>query len=200
MKNEALLNKLAEMSEIDIETLKESLQQSKINSDENILDGEVITFNIYTKGLTDEFVGMDIEMPENSNMKIRKVDDITIISTNISGISTTFTIKSENEDKCTIDVKMTVAGEELTGLITIENKEIDEKNSESYMTFSINYQEQTVNLTLNMKEQIGTNIADIDITVHVVAVDISEADIESFRNLSSKNVVVKIFCFNNKRY
>ena len=42
------------------------------------------------------------------------------------------------------------------------------------------------------------NIADIDITVHVVAVDISEADIESFRNLSSKNVVVKIFCFNNK--
>ena len=74
------------------------------------------------------------------------------------------TIKEESKEKATIDMKINVAGEEITGTATIENKEIDEKNSESKMIMSITYQEQTVGLTLNMKQQIGADIANVDIT------------------------------------
>ena len=163
LKNDKLVNKLAEMINEDVDTFKQDLQDSKIESDD-ILNGNTIKFEIYTKGLTDEFVGIDIELPENSNIKARKNSDNTTISSNISGSSIILTIKEESKDKSTVDMKITVAGQEITGTATIENKEIDEKNSESKITMSISFQEQTVGLTLNMKQQIGANIADVDIT------------------------------------
>ena len=163
LKNNELINKLAEITGEDAETLKQGLKDSKIESD-NILNGKTINFSIYTKGVKDDFVGMDIELPENSNIKIRKNNDNTTVSANISGVSIMLTIKEESTEKATIDMKINVAGEEITGTAAIENKEIDEKNSESKMTMSITYQEQTVGLTLNMKQQIGADIANVDIT------------------------------------
>ena len=163
LKNNELINKLAEITDEDAETLKQGLKDSKIESD-NILNGKTINYSIYTKGVKDDFVGMDIELPENSNIKIRKNNDNTTVSANISGVSIMLTIKEESKEKATIDMKINVAGEEITGTAAIENKEIDEKNSESKMTMSITYQEQTVGLTLNMKQQIGADIANVDIT------------------------------------
>ena len=171
-----LMAKLAEISNTDTETLKDKLDMSKVQGNTDVLNGETIKFDIYTKGLTDEFVGMDIELPENSNIKLRKNNDDTTVTANISGVSMISTIKSESEEKSTIDIKINVAGEEITGLITLNNKEIDSKSSESSMTFNMTYKEQSINLTMNMKQQIGATIASIDTTNAKSSEEITEEE------------------------
>lgn len=175
LKNEELLNRLAKISNEDVETIKQALMESKIESYDTE-DNENIIFNIYTKGMTDEFVGLDIELPENSNIKIRKNSSDTTVSANISGVSIMLTIKEESKEKATIDMKINIAGEEITGTATIENNEIDEKNSESKTTLNITYQGETVELTFNMKQQIGANIAEIDTTNAKAMEEITEEE------------------------
>ncbi len=166
LKDEELLNKLSEMTEFDIETLKEELKSSKTDMSDidTSEDSETVKFDIYTKGVTDEFVGMDIEAPDNTTIQVRKNNDNTTINANLNGASIQLTIKSESKEKTTIDIKINVLTEEITGKAIIEEKEIDSKTTESKITFNMNYQEQEVGFTLNMKQQIGANIADIDVS------------------------------------
>ena len=166
LKDKELLNKLSEMTEMDIETLKEELESSKIDmSDvETSEDSETVKFDIYTKGITDEFAGMDIEAPDNTTIQVRNNNDNTTVNANLSGISLQLVKKEVSSEKTTIDVKINVLTEEITGLITLEEKSLDSNITESKITMNFNYQEYEVGLTLNSKQQIGANIADIDVT------------------------------------
>ena len=166
LKNEELLNKISEMTDTDIETLKEELKSSKVDMSDidTSEDSNTVKFDIYTKGVTDDFVGMDIETPDNSTIEIRKNNDNTKINAIVNGATLELTIKEESKEKTIIDIKISALTEELTGKAIIEEKEIDSTTTESKITLNINYQEQEVGLTLNMKQQIGANIADIDVS------------------------------------
>lgn len=166
LKDEDLLKKISEATDTDIEELKEELKNSKTDMSDidTSEDSNTVKFDIYTKGMTDEFVGIDIEMPENSNIKVRKNNDNTKINAVINGASLELTIKEESKEKTNIDFKINILTEEITGKAVIEEKEIDSKTTESKITFNINYQEQEVGLVLNMKQQIDANIADIDVS------------------------------------
>ncbi len=164
LKDEEFVNKLSEMTNTDSKIIIEDLKESKVDAADYTTDSEeTIVFNIYTKGISDEFVGLDIESSE-TNVKIRKNNDNTTISANIEGMAISATIKEENENKSTIDFKISILTEEITGLITIENNEVDSKTTETKTTININYQEYNVDIKINSKQQSGVEIADIDIS------------------------------------
>ena len=148
----------------------------KASKGQNSTDDGTTTFNIYTKGIKDEFVGLDLELPENSNIKIRKEDNNTIISSNLSGMSSIFTIKEESKNKYTIDIKLNVLSEEVTGTITVENKPIDTKKSSSTIVANLTYQKQTIKMTFNMTQQLDAKIADINTKNAKKIEDISEEE------------------------
>lgn len=178
LKDEDLLKKISEVTDTEIEEIKEELKNSKTDMSDidTSEDSNTVKFDIYTKGMTDEFVGIDIEMPENSNIKVRKNNDNTKINAIIDGASLELTIKEESKEKTTVDIKINILTEEITGKAIIEEKEIDSKTTESKITFNINYQEQEVGFVLNMKQQIGANIADIDVSNAKAMEEITEEE------------------------
>ena len=173
LKNEKLLERIAKLTEVKVDDLKEMLKASK---GQNSTDDGTTTFNIYTKGIKDEFVGLDLELPENSNIKIRKEDNNTIISSNLSGMSSVFTIKEESKNKYTIDIKINVLSEEVTGTIAVENKPIDTKKSTSTIVANLTYQKQTIKMTFNITQQLDAKIADINTKNAKKIEDISEEE------------------------
>ena len=138
--------------------------------------------------MTDDFVGMDIELANNSDIKIRKNNDNTTIEANMSGVLIKLTIKEENKEKSTIDININILGQEITGKIIVEEKEIDSKTTETKITFNMKYQEQEIGYTLNMKEQIGANIADIDVTNAQETEQITEEEL----NLIQQKIMEKL--------
>ena len=68
LKDETLVNKLSAIYNTDSETLKELLEDSKVELSDSTSD-ETIEIAIYTKGITDDFAGMDIELPNGFKAK-----------------------------------------------------------------------------------------------------------------------------------
>lgn len=190
------MDKLADLSSIDAETLKQQLKDSKIDSAPES-DGS-IKFDIYTKGVTDDFVGMDIGLANSSDIKIRKNNDTTTIEASLSGVIMNITIKEESKEKSTMDININVLGQEITGQIVAEEKEVDSKTTESKVTFNMKYQEQEIGYILNMKEQIGANIADIDISNARAAEEITEEELNQIQQkLMEKLAGSKLYNFIN---
>lgn len=190
------MEKLASLSNTDVETLKEELKSSKVDS--NSENDETIKFDIYTKGVTDDFVGMDIELSNASNIKIRKNNENTTVEANMSGVLINLTIKEESEEKSTIDININVLGQEITGQIISEEKVIDPKTTESKVIFNMKYQEQEIGYTLNMKQQLGANIADIDISNAKATEELTEEELNLIeQKLMEKLAGSKLYNFIN---
>jgi hypothetical protein len=182
LKDSKLLDILSKATGSSVDELKSELSSSKIT--DNSSSTEVITFDIYTKGFNNEFVGMDIQ----GIIEIRKNDDNLTIEAGIGTEKISLVIKSMSDDSCVIELNSNITGAEFSGSLSITSREISSNVYEGSVIFSLNYEGSTLNITSNFKEQLGVDIANVDVSNAVNYENLTDEDM----NKISEKILSKI--------
>ena len=163
LENEELMSKLTKVTGTSVEQLKSELEESK-NEPESESYVLQFTINIYTKPITNEFVGMDILNDSIGNVEIRNSKDKITMNLKSNETSAIYTIKTNGKESITIEYKGMIDDEESTSTMTITSKEIDSKNAEGTLKINVNKGNKTFNISSNYKITAGESFADIDTT------------------------------------
>ena len=163
LENEELMSKLTKVTGTSVEQLKSELEESK-NEPESESYVLQFTINIYTKPITNEFVGMDILNDSIGNVEIRNSKDKITMNLKSDETSAIYTIKTNGKESITIEYKGMIDDEESTSTMTITSKEIDSKNAEGTLKINVNKGNKTFNISSNYKITAGESFADIDTT------------------------------------
>ena len=182
LKDSKLLGILSKVSGSSVDELKSELSSSKITNTSS--DNSTITFDIYTKGFNNEFVGMDIQ----GIIQIRKNDDSVTIEAGMGSEKISLSIKSLSDNSCVIELNSNIPGAEFSGSLSLTSKEVSKDLFEGSIILSLNYEGNTLSITSNYKEEIGANIANVDVSNAVSYEDLTEADM----NKLSESILTKI--------
>lgn len=158
LKDSKLLDILSKATGSSVDELKSELSSSKISDTSS--SNDTITFDIYTKGFNNEFVGMDIQ----GIIQIRKNDDNVTIEAGLGTEKVSLVIRNMSDDSCVIELNSNITGAEFSGSLSLTSKEVSNDVYEGSIIFSLNYEGNTLSVTSNFKEQLGVDIANIDVS------------------------------------
>ena len=185
LQNQELLSTLAKISDTTVEQLKVELQQAK---DTQVQNNGIFKFTIkiYSKGLTNEFVGLDMSITDNEVVEIRSYDKTITMELKSDSISTTYSIKANSKDSYTISFN--TPQQKISGTIDITGKEIDNSNVEGSFKISVSYDSQTFSANSNYKIKVGGTIADIDTTNYKMLTDLTEQEQQEISNKAIQKI------------
>ena len=188
MNDSKLLNILSKASGLSVDELKSQLEMSKIDGLYD--DSEMISFDIYTKGFNNSFVGMDIQ----GIVKIRKNNDNVTIEAGLGVEKVSLVIKSINDDSCVVEFNSNIGGEVIKGNLTLTSKEIEKNVYEGSVVFDLTYGENTFSISNKFNEKIGVSISDVDVSNAVDFESLSEDDLNRIEeSISSKFMNSKLY-------
>jgi hypothetical protein len=191
-----LLEILSGMTDTSIESLQDSLVQFK-SSDINYLNGSSISFDVYTKGFNNSFVGMDI----GGIIQIRKNQNNMSINIGVASQSVNVVITKMGENSYDIILTSNVNGSNIKVDLSISNNSSNDKLYNGSMSLSADVDGQSLGIKNNYTVSIGDKIADIDVSGAKEQDDFSEADLEMIQsNLYSKLLDSNIYNFFNGTY
>ena len=176
LKDSKLLEILSKMTGSSVDELKSELEMSKVD-DTYVDDSELVTFDIYTKGFNNTFVGMDIQ----GIIQIRKNSDNVTIEAGMGTEKITLTIKKVSDENVVIELNSTIEGAEFSGSLSISYKEVSANNYAGSIVFKLSYQGSELNITSNFTEVVGATVADVDVTG---AVDFDSLTAEDEKKIS----------------
>lgn len=183
-----LLGILSNASGVSVDELKTELSSAKVS--ETSSGSERITFDIYTKGFNNSFVGMDIQ----GIIQIRKNSDNVTIEAGMGAEKVSLVVKNLSDDSCVIELSSNIGGEVINGSLSLTVKEIEKNVFDGTVIFDLNYDGTTFSATSNFNEKIGANIADIDVTGAVDSESLSESDLNKIsETISSKFMNSKLY-------
>ena len=174
-----LLETLARVGNTSVDDIKSDLESSRNDS---ISGNENFVVSIYTKGLTNSLVGLDVKVSEGEDIRIRFNDsttDIDLYSVNVKVVGVQ--VKNIDDDNCVIDFSAEALN--LSGSISIYSKQIDKKNSEGSVKVSVNYNGSSFSLTNSYTCSIGDGIANIDTSSARSFDELSEQEMNSLSDL-----------------
>lgn len=184
LEDDKLLEILSKSTKEDKEMLKRFLEQSK-NTQATRDSGETMTLDFYTKGITNEFVGMDIQLNSNATIEIRKNKTTTTVEIITNQEPVYIRITEEGNDSLTV-ITTNINGEELIGKISVKTNEIDNKTEQTTTTIDFKYQEESLVITSNSKTQIDAEIATIDVTNAKDYTEITEEEMNKITETYTK--------------
>lgn len=162
--NTKLLETISTISEIDVAELKEGLNELK-NEVEDIDLGtsseDKFVINIYTKAITNTFVGIDFDGRDGQKIEIRKNTDNTSIDIKDEYETVSVVIKELGTKSYSIDFSIKDETE-VTGNITTSYKEISKNNYEGSVKLTVKNEEKFFTLSSNYTTKIGEQIASIN--------------------------------------
>ena len=183
-----LLDILSNATGTSVEDIKSELSSSKITDTSS--SSERVTFDIYTKGFNNSFVGMDI----NGIIQIRKNSDNVTIEAGLGSEKISLVIKSMDDNSCVIELNSSIGGEVIKGSLSITTSEVEKNVIEGSIIFDLNYNGTTFSATSKFNEKIGASIADIDVSNAVDAESLSDADLNKIeQTLSTKFMNSKLY-------
>ena len=161
LQDQELLSTLAKISDETVEQIKLQLEQSKITDESNISN---FIINFYTKGITNDFVGMDIVNDEIGNILIRIDNNSTVIDLkNGDELLATYVLTSDDKGSFAIEFE-TFKDNKVKGLISLMCKEIDTENFEGTIKINVNSSDQSFTVLSNYTMKIGAVVADVDVS------------------------------------
>ena len=181
LNDDMLLEILAKISDSSVDEIRNQLEMSK--ADGLYDDTGVVTFDIYTKGFGNSFVGMDIQ----GIVKIRKNSDNVTVEAGMGMEKVTLTIKNISNENLLVELNSNIEGAEFSGSLNLNIKEVTRNNYSGSVVFKLNSDGTELNITSNFTEVFGSNIADSDVTGAVDYEDLSNDDLERlYKNLETK--------------
>lgn len=186
LKDEKLLEIFAKISDSNVNEIKDSLNKSKGLDYSGVGDLSIV-FDIYTKGLKNEFVGMDINFAELYDIQLRLYDNLTDINVTFGEFKANFVVKELGENTYNVDFTYNIGDKSLTGNFSNEYKKIDSNKSENILKFVVNFDGKMFSFTTNYTQSIGEVVADFDVTGAVDYESISEEEMnEMFSKFLAK--------------
>lgn len=183
-----LLDILSKATGVSVDELKSELSSSKVTDTSSSSDK--ITFDIYTKGFNNSFVGMDIQ----GIIQIRKNSDNVTIEAGMGSEKVSLVIKKMSDDSCVIELNSNIGGEVINGSLSLTVKEVEKNVFEGSVVFNLNYNGSTFSVTSNYNEKIGASVADVDVTDAVDFESLSEEDVNKIeQSLSTKFMDSKLY-------
>lgn len=170
--NKKLLEKLSEISNTDVEDIKDSLKDAK-NEDY----GDLGTLSIYTKGITNEVVKMEL-ISDDVKFGFTINKDTTQVYVKNDENSITFEVKEYNDEKVSIDYKFDIEGVKITGKLTATSKEIKDESFEGSFSFSVSYANYDLKMTSNYTLKTNAKVADINTKDAISSDDINVEEME----------------------
>ena len=183
-----LLDILSKATGLSVEDIKTQLSSSKITDTSS--SSEKITFDIYTKGFNNSFVGMDIQ----GIIQIRVNSDNVSIEAGIGSEKISLVIKTLSDDSCVIELNSSIGGEIIKGSLSITTKEVESNVIEGSIIFDLDYNGTTFNATSKFTEKLGADIADIDVSNAVDSESLTDEDMKKIEdNLGKKIMDSKLY-------
>lgn len=173
--NKDLLKKLSEISDTDIDDIKNSLKDAKNEEYQSI--GKL---NIYTKGFVNNLVKLEI-ISEDIEFGINFGKDTKIYAKN-DNTNITFTINEYSDEKVNIDYLIKINNEKITGNILLTAKEIKDGKYSGELSFEFNYDEYVFSISTEYELEIGAKISDIKTKD---AINYSELDTTEMNEVST---------------
>lgn len=184
--DQKLLEIFAKISDSNVNEIKDSLNKSKGLDYSGVGDLSIV-FDIYTKGLKNEFVGMDINFAELYDIQLRLYDNLTDVNVTFGEFKANFVVKELGENTYNVDFTYNIGDKSLTGNISNEYKKIDSNKSENILKFVVNFDGKMFSFTTNYTQSIGEVVADFDVTGAVDYESISEEEMnEMFSKFLAK--------------
>lgn len=160
LNNKELLNRLAKISGKKVDDIKESLTDSK--KDFNVSDDVKYTLDIYTKGITNSFVGIKLSDDNSLINVIVNKDNTKITLKNSDDLAIVFTVNEYSDEKIDLDYDIDYFDEKISGNFKISNKEVKKNNYKGLIELSFKYNENNASVKINYNMEIGSKIADVD--------------------------------------
>ena len=173
VKDKKLVGILAENSGLTSDELIEELKDSKMDVS-SATSEQKVAIDIYTKGINNEFAGMDIA----GFIQVRKNKDNTTIEAGMGTEKVTIVIKKVNDDTTSITCTLNMGGESVELNATISSKKVSDTNTTGSLSFTVSSGSEYFTIEANYDEKLGVAIADIDTTGAVSADEISDADLD----------------------
>lgn len=174
LKDEKLLETLAKLSKTDVETIKAAFEEA--DTSEASLGEVKILFDIYTKKALNEFVGMDIKVEDAITVELRKGKTTETFNITSPFLNVSFVTKETEANTYNTEYKISYGAEEITGNITMYEKELDKNKTEGLLKFDVNYKNQFFGLTMSYTQEKGADIANVDKTKFKSAGEITEEE------------------------
>ena len=157
LKNKDLLQKIADISATKVADIENTLKDLKDNTDSESSESEELIINLYLKGT--KLVKLDA-IEESVEFEITLLDNKTLITLNDDESKESFKVDIvKNNDNYKIDFNFKTDGNEITGKVDIDYKEIDNKNAEGSIKFSLSIKTdgQTTELGFDINYKLKTD-------------------------------------------
>ena len=192
LKDEKLLDILSKMTDSEVADIKKDLEDSKNSSSLDQFDSKVV-FDIYTKGVTNTFVGFDVNFEDSTNIQVRDNGNDTNVTINYSGNSFNFVIKSSSDYSYDIDYEFKSGDQVINGNVTTTYNKVSDKKYEFGIVLKVNYDNQSFTLNTNYVQSIGEEISGIDVSTAIDADSLTEEETQEifakFKNSKLYNMV-----------
>ena len=190
LNNNKLLEILAKMSNTEVSEIKKSLEDSKSSSSFDDFDSKIV-FDIFTKGFTNTYVGMDINFDDEMIVQIRDNGNDTNVIVLFEGYTLNLVIKNSNYDSYDIDFEFKYEEKGVNGNISTSSNRISDNKIENSFSFKLNNSNnKNFNITTKYVQVIGENIEGIDVSD---AVDIDSLTNEDMEEILSKFIDSKLY-------
>lgn len=176
--DDTLLETLARISSVNVADLKSELERSK-DSISDYSFNESLSIDIYTKGVTNKFVGLDIKGPNGVSICFRVNSDNTTVELYVLQKVATIVINKVNDNSYSIDFNTMF---NVNGNISIVENKISDNKVDGSIRFSLDLGDNNFVIMNKFSTEIGAKISDIDTTNSKNANDLTE---EEINNLSS---------------
>ena len=189
LNNDKLLSTIAKLSEIDKKELKEELKDSK--KDIKVDEDAKLTLNIYTKGFTNKFAGLDLKADE-FEMNVVKNEDATNIKMEVEGFKVELNVKEYSTEKADIDFVVTAAGQKIKGSLVATSKNKDKDTNEGSFKFNVKYEDYKFNIDMNYTLEKNAKVADVDtktaVTSEKAAKDLEKVETKIMTRIQKSNI------------
>lgn len=173
IKDKKLVGILAENTGMTNDEVIADLKDSKIDAS-TATSEQKVAIDIYTKGINNEFAGMDIA----GFIQVRKNKDNTTIEAGMGSEKVNIVIKKVNDDTTSVTCTLNMGGETVEFNATMSSKKVSDTNTTGSFSFTISSGSEYFTVEANFDEKLGVAIADIDTAGAVSAEEIPDADAE----------------------
>ena len=173
IKDKKLVGILAENTGMTNDEVIADLKNSKIDVS-TATSEQKVAIDIYTKGINNEFAGMDIA----GFIQVRKNKDNTTIEAGMGSEKVTIVIKKVNDDTTSVTCTLNMDGETVEFNATMSSKKVSDTNTTGSFSFTISSGSEYFTVEANFDEKLGVAIADIDTAGAVSAEEIPDADLD----------------------
>lgn len=173
IKDKKLVGILAENTGMTNDEVIADLKDSKIDVS-TATSEQKVAIDIYTKGINNEFAGMDIA----GFIQVRKNKDNTTIEAGMGSEKVNIVIKKVNDDTTSVTCTLSMGGETVELNATMSSKKVSDTNTTGSFSFTISSGSEYFTVEANYDEKLGVAIADIDTAGAVSAEEIPDADLD----------------------